>query len=189
MTTATPTRALLINGVEIAATHFAWDQCHKIYLINSQEHRQAMFDNGWSESDIFPVEELPQAWENSCGLRFIEWADLSLPGVVPQFADQDTGTPTVITLTDNTKETDMTITYTDPAVVKDTAVDVVYPANPYASGYGPKIPTRYRVKYGDNRWRRVYVMQYGNAGSAYILKEGKELFIDSTTEYRLQGET
>ena len=81
----------------------------------------------------------------------------------------------------------VTVTYTDPAVVKDTAVDATYPANPYAAGYGPKIPTRYRLKYGDNRWRRVYVMQYGNSGSAYILRRGKELFLDSSTEYRLQG--
>ena len=50
-----------------------------------------------------------------------------------------------------------------------------------ASGYGRKIPTRYMVKVAStahpNRWRRVYVMQYGNAGSAYVVVEGQKLFV------------
>lgn len=36
-----------------------------------------------------------------------------------------------------------------------------------ATGYGAAIPSRYMVKY-NGRWRRVYVRQYGNAGTAYI---------------------
>lgn len=36
-----------------------------------------------------------------------------------------------------------------------------------ASGYGPRIPSSYMVRWA-GRWRRVYVAQYGNAGSAYI---------------------
>lgn len=35
------------------------------------------------------------------------------------------------------------------------------------SGYGRRIPTSYMVRHND-RWRRVYVCQYGNAGTAYI---------------------
>lgn len=78
------------------------------------------------------------------------------------------------------------IEYTKPELINDVAVDAVYPRNPYVSGYGPKVPTRYRVKYGPvNRWRRVYVAQYGNSGSAYVTVNGVDLYIDTDTEYRL----
>jgi len=36
-----------------------------------------------------------------------------------------------------------------------------------ATGYGAAIPSRLMVKF-NGRWRRVYVAQYGNAGTAYI---------------------
>lgn len=36
-----------------------------------------------------------------------------------------------------------------------------------ASGYGARIPTVYMVKY-NGRWRRVYCIQYGNAGTLFI---------------------
>ena len=39
------------------------------------------------------------------------------------------------------------------------------------SGYGRKLPTRYMVHW-KGRWRRVYVAQLSNAGSAYIGKPG-----------------
>lgn len=67
------------------------------------------------------------------------------------------------------------------------------PNIPYVGPYGRKIPTRYMVKYNSgkryeaSRWRRVYIMQYGNAGSAYILIRNKELFLDSDTEHKLEG--
>ena len=38
-----------------------------------------------------------------------------------------------------------------------------------ASGYGRKIPTRHMVQLRDKRWRRVYVCQISNAGTAYVL--------------------
>lgn len=67
------------------------------------------------------------------------------------------------------------------------------PPNPYPSGYGRKVPTRYMIKYNSgkkyeaSRWRRVYIMQYGNAGSAYVLIRNKEVFLDSDTESKLEG--
>jgi hypothetical protein len=36
-----------------------------------------------------------------------------------------------------------------------------------ATGYGARIPTPYMVHW-KGRWRRVYVAQYSNAGTAYI---------------------
>lgn len=74
---------------------------------------------------------------------------------------------------------------------KDSMADV--PLNPYPTGYGRKIPTRYWIRYENGRfdararWHRVYVMQYGNAGSAYILVRGKTMFLDSVTESRLEA--
>jgi hypothetical protein len=49
--------------------------------------------------------------------------------------------------------------------------------NPYASGYGRKIPTRFRVRTDDGRIRRVYVMQFANAGSAYVWINGRTVFL------------
>jgi hypothetical protein len=48
-----------------------------------------------------------------------------------------------------------------------------------ASGYGKRIPTRHMVKFA-GRWRRVYVCQYSNAGTAYIgkLSSGLTVQID-----------
>lgn len=40
-----------------------------------------------------------------------------------------------------------------------------------ATGYGARIPTRYMVRFGA-RWRRVYVAQFSNAGTAYIGRPG-----------------
>jgi hypothetical protein len=31
------------------------------------------------------------------------------------------------------------------------------------------------------------MMQYGNAGSAYVMVKGEPVFIDTETEYRLMG--
>lgn len=52
------------------------------------------------------------------------------------------------------------------------------PRNPYASGYGHRIPTRYRVRVFDQRWRRVYVVQISNAGTAYIIHKGECVRVD-----------
>lgn len=79
------------------------------------------------------------------------------------------------------------VEYTTPAAVREVRSDDTAPPNPYADGYGPKVPTRHWVRYG-NRWHRVYVMQYGNAGSAYIKHRGGDLFLDLDTRQRLEGE-
>jgi hypothetical protein len=70
--------------------------------------------------------------------------------------------------------TTLTALLSDPDVICD-AVEPTYGRT--VSGYGAKIPTRYRVRYL-GRVRRVYVMQYGNAGSAYIIVRGAKQFID-----------
>ncbi len=37
-----------------------------------------MFDCGYTEADIHPIETLPEVWEDTCPLRFISSADLSV---------------------------------------------------------------------------------------------------------------
>jgi hypothetical protein len=68
--------------------------------------------------------------------------------------------------------------------ILDARADDHAPLNPYADGYGAKIPTRYWVRLTTDSptaaWRRVYCMQYGNAGSIYILSRGGEVFLSDT---------
>ena len=47
------------------------------------------------------------------------------------------------------------------------------PPNPYATGYGNRIPTRYKVRVFDQRFRRVYITLHSNVGTAYIVYRGK----------------
>lgn len=80
---------LKINGEPVAAEGFMFDGCHKIYLIDGPEARRSMIeDSGWSADDIRPLSELPQAWESSCSLRFINSGDLKT-AYVPQMRDED----------------------------------------------------------------------------------------------------
>jgi len=51
------------------------------------------------------------------------------------------------------------------------------PRNPYASGYGAKIPTSYLVKVG-RRWRRVYCACFSNSGTAWINIKGRRHVVD-----------
>ena len=53
------------------------------------------------------------------------------------------------------------------------------PANRSRSGYGRKLPTSWEIRLVDGRWRRVYVIQYSNAGTAYIRKGEKNLYLGS----------
>lgn len=61
-----------------------------------------------------------------------------------------------------------------------------------STGYGPKVPTRYKVRIG-MRWHRVYMAQYGNSGSAYVVLEGSDYYLSSGVqeilEHMVKGET
>lgn len=85
------------------------------------------------------------------------------------------------------------VNYTDPNRVKGLRyqTDRTFP-NPYADGYGPKVPTPYMVRYLGKgcalRWHRVYVMIYANSGSSWINVGGEVVFLDTETEYDLMEE-
>lgn len=53
------------------------------------------------------------------------------------------------------------------------------PPNRSRTGYGGKIPTSWELKLSDNRWHRVYVMQYSNAGTAYVVFNGERTLLGS----------
>ena len=75
--------------------------------------------------------------------------------------------------------------YTNPTQVTDVRI-TARPRIPTVTGYGRKIPTRYMIKYADrNGWRRVYVTQYGNAGSAWVTIAGERVNLDTWTEHWL----
>ena len=77
--------------------------------------------------------------------------------------------------------------------LRDDAVRDMYvdDAAPYygrtASGYGSKIPTRYRLALADGRTRRVYAMAYGNGASVYVIIGGAVAHLESDTEHDLTG--
>lgn len=57
-----------INGNPIIASEFAYDGCHKIYLLESEEDKYEAKGSGYG---IFPISLLEKKFNNSCGLQFI----------------------------------------------------------------------------------------------------------------------
>ena len=57
-----------INNIEIEATQFAYDGCHKIYIIEDEQDKQEAIKLNYK---LYHIEELPQTYNNSCSLRFI----------------------------------------------------------------------------------------------------------------------
>lgn len=68
------------------------------------------------------------------------------------------------------------IKYLDPANVIEKR-QTKAPPNRRADGYGNKIPTSWELRLKDKRWRRVYVICWSNAGSAYVRVKGELLFL------------
>ena len=65
--------ALRINGQIITAIGFAFDGCHKFYLLENDADCKKMVGLDYN---IYLIEGLPEAWLFSCQLRFIDSADL-----------------------------------------------------------------------------------------------------------------
>lgn len=61
---------------------FAFDGCHKIYLIENEDNLKNAIDGGYN---TYPIEDLQEKFEHSCGLKFINTWDLET--IVPQFAE------------------------------------------------------------------------------------------------------
>lgn len=57
-----------LNGIELEATRFAYEGCHKIYIIENEEESKEAIDIGY---DLYSIDELEDVFNKSCGLRFI----------------------------------------------------------------------------------------------------------------------
>lgn len=63
------------------ATQFAWDSCHKIYIIENQEELVEAKNVGY---EILDIKNLETAWEKSCELKFINFWNLDKDAIIPQ---------------------------------------------------------------------------------------------------------
>ena len=60
-----------INGKKVKTNgYFAYDGCHKMYICESEADVETM--RGYGYEYILPIANLPQVWESSCPLRFIQ---------------------------------------------------------------------------------------------------------------------
>lgn len=57
-----------VNGVEIKGKEFAFDDCHKFYILEDKYEKENAIVYGYS---IYPIDMLRDKWEESCELRFI----------------------------------------------------------------------------------------------------------------------
>jgi hypothetical protein len=71
------------------------------------------------------------------------------------------------------------ITYLPESEIKRARTSETPTSGRTRSGYGNRIPTSYELQLSDRRWRRVYVVQWSNAGSAYINVNGKPHYLGS----------
>lgn len=59
---------LKINNKEVIGDYFAYDGCHKIYVIEDQEDRDEAVSFGY---DVYKIDMIQNFWDVSCDLRFI----------------------------------------------------------------------------------------------------------------------
>lgn len=79
---------LFINKQEVPTNGlFAFDGCHKIYILENDKDLQEAI--GY-EYEIRPVRKLLEAWNTSCGLRFIDrWNMDKFVSYIPQGFEDD----------------------------------------------------------------------------------------------------
>lgn len=70
-----------VNGIEIKAKKFAYDGCHKIYLLENEKEEEDALDKAYY---IMSIKYLKDAFKNSCDLRFIAYWNLKKPYVIRQ---------------------------------------------------------------------------------------------------------
>lgn len=63
-----------VNGKEIKGIGFAFDGCHKIYILRDEQQAEQAREWGY---DICNLSELQTVWRISCPLRFISSWDLT----------------------------------------------------------------------------------------------------------------
>ena len=61
-----------INGKQVIGNKFAYDGCHKIYILEDKEDIEDMKNKGYNENDIHDIKDIEKIYKSSCSLRFIE---------------------------------------------------------------------------------------------------------------------
>jgi hypothetical protein len=61
------------HKLPICVQSFAWDGCHKIYLIENEEQEKEAIAMSY---DIYPINKLKTCFRKSCSLKFIAYWDL-----------------------------------------------------------------------------------------------------------------
>ena len=82
---STDRQIVRVNGTKVWTDEFAWDECHKIYLVTDQVSRNKLEGYGY---EFFPINKLKDVWDDSCSLRFISDASLS-QSYISQFEEED----------------------------------------------------------------------------------------------------
>ena len=75
-----------INGKETQAKSFAYDGCHKIYLLENEEEWEDALSNDY---DVYPISMLQEKFYRSCSLRFISPWNLDKRNYVNQFEEAE----------------------------------------------------------------------------------------------------
>lgn len=57
-----------INDMEVLGKLFAYDGCHKIYIIENSDDKQEALKIGY---DVLPISNLKEIFYSSCPLKFI----------------------------------------------------------------------------------------------------------------------
>ena len=71
-----------LNGKPVTAKKFAFDGCHKIYLLDTTAQATEARLSGYT---ILPIARLEETYNDSCGLKFI--SDWALESYVSQFEE------------------------------------------------------------------------------------------------------
>lgn len=62
-------QAIKVNGKVVKGDGVAYDECHKIYIIEDAKDREEAEKLAYR---VFDMEALPNIWADSCPLRFIQ---------------------------------------------------------------------------------------------------------------------
>ena len=77
-----------------------------------------------------------------------------------------------------------TVKHLDDSTVERLIVEVQPPSYGFpSSGYGPKVPTRYLMRLSDGRTRRVYLMQFSNVATPYVVVNGERHVLSSEWDH------
>lgn len=76
-----------INGIEVIGDKFAYDGCHKIYILEDTEDIKQATEIGY---EILPIQKIEINYKLSCDLRFINNWKLDKT-YVSQFYEEEHG--------------------------------------------------------------------------------------------------